>query len=265
MKPMHTSIRTALLAASLTAAAANAAVVTLDATADHAGLIQNVPGNTDHYDRADTLWGKADASATRRNGLIEFAPLDSAIQSGIADGSITVQSVTLELWNTNNSWAENTLLFARLNDADADWASLSGPDDGSEGVNSWDFKDEVNDVAWSGTGAFANRGEDFGSLTSSYTTSGSSATGDTKFTVTLSGTELNDWLSNGSIAPNLVVYLDTAAGTNDSQARFATINTADTGDEFAPNLVVAYIPEPGTLALIGLAGLAGLAGLRRRR
>ncbi|MDQ8189159.1 PEP-CTERM sorting domain-containing protein [Roseibacillus persicicus] len=267
MKLRNYSLLTLLAAAT----SAEAVVVTLDATADHSGLVRNTDNAVGQYGRADTLWGTADGGiGQRRNGLVQFASLDPAIQSGITNGTVIVNSVTLELWNTTNNWNSTTLLFSRLAAGNTDWATLNGPDNGGNGVSSWSDKIESSGTDWaSSTGAGNNNvgtaGQQvFGSLTSSYTVGGGSAIGDTKFTVPLSGSELNDWLSDPSAAPNLLVTWDSSAGdASAAQTRFATINT-QASQEFAPNLVVDYtvIPEPSSMALLALGSMMTL---RRRR
>lgn len=242
-----------LLAGCQTASAQT--MVTLNATADHAGLVRNNGNVVNQYGRDNTLWGTNGGVTQRRNGLIQFESLDAGMQADLASGDLRIASATLELWNTNNAWNETTLLFARVADADADWAALNGPDDGTNnGVSSWNNKNQVADPAvdWASgngegggyTGAQQNTAgqQVFGSLTSSNPSG--TTTGDTKFTVPLFGTELADWLSNPSVAPSLVVYWDDTAGdASPAQTRFATINTADTDDEFAPNLVLEFFDE----------------------
>ncbi|MEM6507400.1 MAG: PEP-CTERM sorting domain-containing protein [Planctomycetota bacterium] len=171
----------------------------------------------------------------------------------------------LQLWNSPNSWGETTLIFGRLEEGDADWAALNGPDDGREGVNSWNFKDESDDTPWfAGTGGSFTGNNDFfrplGSLTSS---NSNSTLGAVMYEVTLDVSGDLDWLTNPTIDPNMLVWWDSEAGDSaPSQTRFATINAADTNDEFAPLLIVEVVPEPSSLALMGLGGL--LIARRRR-
>ena len=259
-----------LLGISIMANSASAVIVTLNATADHSGVIRNQGTNVLQYKRPDSLWGTANGTISqRRNGLIEFESLDPSVQTGISNGTIIVNSVTLELWNTTNGWASTTLDFSRLADANTGWAALNGPDDGRDGVNSWNNINETDGTDWAGsTGAGNNTkgtpGQQiFGSLTSS--NPGGTTLGATKWDVPLSGSEMSDWLSNPSIAPNLLASWQSGAESGAAQTRFATINTVDSNDEFAPNLVVDYtvIPEPGSLALL-LLGCSSIT-LRRRR
>lgn len=266
-----TSLAAAFFAAFFACESSQGALVTLNATADHSALIRDSASSTAQYDRPDTLWGTLGTSVSRRrNGLVEFEGLDTDTQAGLLAGTLQLNSVTLELWNTANSWTETTLLFARLADDDADWASFNGPDDGSEGVSSWSNKDQDTPVDWvSGDGAgYTTGGQIFGSLTSSFTSeSGVTMDGEMKWEVSLSGSELLDWLTNPLIDPNLLVYWDSQAGnTNAVQTRFATINTADVADQFAPNLVldITPVPEPSA-ALIALPVLLGLGVCARRR
>lgn len=241
---------------------AAAVTITLNATADHSGLVENNGNGTAQYDRVDTLWGSS--SGNRRNGLVEFEQLSPVFKAGLIGGAFTLNSATLELWSGGPDWDETTLNFMRLNDADADWTG-GIPDDGSAGQSSWTDKIESSDTEWSGpdpngTPGGGIRGQIFGTLTSSATGLGLGAM---KWEVPLSGSELLDWLTNPTISPNLLVE-ESVPGAG-AQTRFATINSADMNDEFAANLVLDItIPEPSTFALTGLAFAASLVVVRRR-
>lgn len=217
---------------------------TLNATADHSGLVANNGNATGQYNRADTLWGSTNGN--RRNGLVQFELLPIQDRIDLATGVKLLDSVTLQLWSGGPDWTTTTLNFLRLNDADTDWTG-GIPDDGSAGQSSWSDKIESSDTEWSGpqpngTQGGGIRGQIFGELTSS---SSGNALGAMMWTVPFSGSELTPWLSSESIAPNILVEeKDAPTG---QQTRFATINSADTNDEFAPNLVVTLIPNPGPM------------------
>ena len=239
---------TALGAVSLLASCAIAATVTLDATADHSGLVENNANAVSQYDRADTLWGVAGNDGFQRNGLVQFAAVPASVQADLLAAGTVLNSVTLELWSGGPDWAETSLKFMRLNDADADWTG-GVPDDGTEGLASWSDKVESSGTDWSGNVAGGgSRGQIFGTLTSE---SMGIAFGATKWDVPLSGSEIIDWLTNPAVVPNLLVE-EVNPGSG-SQSRFATINSADTDDEFAPNLVIDYsvVPEPAAMGLLG--------------
>ncbi len=199
--------------------------------------------------------------------MIQFAQLDANTRNLLANGAYTLDSATLELWNSAAGWNSTTLNFSRLLDANAGWAALSGPDDGTAGINSWNNINETDGTDWAGSTGAGNNSigsagqEIFGMLTSEH--DGNSALGALKFEVPLAGSELLDWLTSDTIAPNLLASWDSGAGdASAAQTRFATINSADTADEFAPNLVLEItIPEPSSMML----ALVGLFAAGRRR
>lgn len=219
-----------------------AATVSLPATVDNAGIIEDGGGNQDG--RLDTLWGSVGNANRQRNGLVTFTQLSPTIRAGIQNSSITVDSVTLRLTSTTNSWASTGLNFMRLDDANADFVSSQG-----------DWANKATGTAWVGGAGGGTRGQIFGTLTST-----GNGTGGTVFDVTFSGSELNAWLSSDTIAPSILVE-ETTPGAG-AQTRFATLESTGTG-QVEPTLIVNYtVPEPSTGLL---AGLAALGLLRRRR
>ncbi len=278
MKWNHALAAVSILTGILLTDNAAAAIITLNATADNSGLIED--GSASQHSRADTLWGTVGGSGTRqRNGLVQFQFLDAPTQAGLLDGSLVVASATLRLWNSANAWTSTTLNFHRLNDADTGWAAAAGADNGTNtGRQSWANLEAgtagppvISAAAWSGTPSVPGggpRGQIFGTLTSARATAG--VLGDTTFNVPLSGTQLVPWLTSATIAPNLLVEWAFAATpaseTTAGQTRFATINSADgTDDQFAPDLILDIVPAPEpSVSLLGLL-TAVIGSLRRRR
>jgi len=80
---------------------------------------------------------------------------------------------------------------------------------------------------------------------------------------------IGDMADFDPLSNNVLFTFDSIVGASDGQVLSWQINHNDVDSGYfavvSGNDVLVAIPEPGTLALIGIAGIAGLLGLRRRR
>jgi len=229
--------------------AAVADVATLNTVKDHAGIIEDNFSSFAGGTRDNTLWGMNGVDTKERRGLVEFAQLSPAVRAGLGSGAYTLDSVTLRLTSTANTWTSTTLNFGRLLDANTGW---------TETQTTYGRKDTVADLVWvDSLGVNAYGGGDmqqvFGTLTST-----GDGTGGVVYDVSFTGSQLVEWLSSDTIAPNMFVL---GVGATGAQTRFAMRENTTYA---APQLIVSYtIPEPATLGLVAAMG-GTLLFIRRR-
>lgn len=197
--------------------------------------------------------GTTPGSATRR-ALVGF----DLVASGIPAGSI-INSVSLDLVLTKIGPAATGPASFELNRLLGAWGEGSSIGSGTGGVATtgdatWNFR-LFNSSSW------AQPGGDF-ALTPSGTASIGIVTGSTYTFASQSGlvADVQSWLDNPSLNNGWILR-----ASSESSVTAREFGSRESSVPQQPTLTVTYspVPEPGTIALLGVATIIGAA--RRRR
>jgi hypothetical protein len=258
MKKMSILFASAL---ALTALVSQGAPIVLTASQD-TYVRSDTPNNA--YGTDTTLLVGGHNSVGPFNSFYKFSVDLTGLQPGESIDSV---SFTLTSVNSAGSGTVNINLY-QLSPANADWKEgVSGtvPTGTSDTGATYDNKagQGASAVAWAGGNTNANfvAGTDYvNTVLGNYTGAANDGTGGQTFTfgnaalVSLLNSEI------GNVADlNFVLLNQTGANLN-----FLRIASSENGTYAAPTLTVNVIPEPGTLALVGLA-LGALLLFRRRK
>ncbi|WP_435892508.1 DNRLRE domain-containing protein [Oceaniferula spumae] len=247
------TILTTMACATVLASSSQAANIALSATADTT-LIQNF-ANGNYGGRTEVLIGPT-GSSQQRAGLVLF---DTSSLAGATINSMTLRFVLFRTAATG-TWEVNM-----LREGNAGW--VEGTEVGGTveaGTATWNHRANPG-TSWLGGNSGARLGTDiYGSMGSFTLTSGTDLVDDvidTPLTVGGTGftdlTALVDHWNTGSNNAGFQIY---GGGAGNTQWGFDS--KEGTG---AAQLIIDYtpVPEPSSIALLGLGGLALL--LRRRK
>ena len=204
---------------------------------------------TTNFSTDGTVAFGAPGGGQARSALFRF---DASSVASIAQ--VDIISVQLRLTLQSSSGNREGTVRA-LNDANADWTNAGA---------SWDLKDGVN--AWAGAGGARDAGADAFGVLGQIDLLSSNGDGEV-FLIDLDPSgfdaavdtweELFDNWTDGT-SNGLVLYNEGAGNTGEQ----VFYSSEDATASNRPTLIVTIVPEPGSLALLGLGGLAIL---RRRR
>lgn len=242
------------LALACFAASANAAVLTLNPTADTYLRNSGATAENQSYGGASQLLAGQHATL---NGLTALFRFDLSALSA----SDTINSVTLTLTsNASGSGTAVTLTVFDLAAANAGW--VEGNQNGTVGTGEASAKFRVNQTTnWAGSTGARTAGTDYVNTSLASFTGNASTIG----TGTLAFTSTGAFLTTVDAAAGGILNLWIGTPTLTATSDFFRISSKE-ASATATSLVIDYspIPEPSTWALLAF-GLTSAMVLRRRR
>lgn len=246
-------------------ATANAALVTTEATADT--YIRSDLSARSFGSDTSMIFGNVNAT-TFSHGLLRFN-LDLPSLSGL-----TVTSVVLKLTSTDvggstaNPGSDYTLNLFQLSAANSGWVEGITSVTPDAGQSTWQVRNATSTTAavntgtaWAGSQGASTSGTDFSSsLLSSVTANPLSLTGGTVLTFNSSANFISAVQGAIDGTGDLSFWL----GNDVAVRNFFRIASHDNADFAGPTLEITVIPEPSSLALLGLA-LGGILLARHRQ
>lgn len=247
----------------------HAATLTVDTTKD--APILNVSGyTTDNFGgHAELQTGYVTAGGNNgpQHGLLGF---DISSLSSDWDNVESVDSVTLRLHvaATDHLNGDLTLGAYTLIDANTDWVEGTGTSANDTSGVTWNYKDQSTSTAWDSGIGFAASDYNATELASVDFSSTSKPAVDSTIDFNLGNTDLytllDGWLDNSGKGTVMLMGTAGAGSTNRMKWHSLQETTSGTG-AYVPELIINYtIPEPASLALLGL-GVTILLGRCRRR
>lgn len=273
------ALATGLLASVLSSGPAAAATLNIGSVAD----VTIISSGQNYFDASN---GGA-ATVLQSSNYYDHVPVmrfDTSgfgVLAGAAINSVTLNFVVSSTFQSGGSVFE----LAQLTAANGGWVegTGTGPGDYTAGGatlqylnknagSAPDYDNPGTGTVWGGGGNFVNyysAGNQFlGNAAIVYTLNppGANYNPGEVVSFTLSNDLITNWLANGSLALAGLAIARTADDGHGYGGNPLLFYSQNAGAGFGPSITINYtaVPEPGTMALLGLGGLTVL-GLRRRR
>jgi hypothetical protein len=203
-------------------------------------------------------------SAIPSNATVTGVTLDLYIGMVAGSGGQTVTNSgsprTISLYDEPQSWGASTNISGRATFSGTGQGSPANPGDATWNDASFNSSAALA-VPWT-TGMPANI---TGSSAALATTSGIPGTSNAlvQWSSDALTSEIQGWVDNPSSDNGLVLVNANSTGAQSFLGFWGPAGAANSGNGLAPDLIVTYVPEPATFALLGMTGTGLL--LRRRR
>ena len=195
-------------------------------------------------------------------GLLRF---DLSAMAGQYSG---IENLTLNLWQDTPTGGDQTIDIFAISPANAGWVEGTKDSVTEVGSSSWTHQ-QYDAVPWAGSAGLGTEGTDYDPIPLATFNTGT-AQGWVSIPLTgHAGLTLKDlidlWSGDQANNPGLLIRSQHEGAGQDIRSWFASteaVNIWGPAYDYPPQLVIG-IPEPATLALVGLGGLTALG--RRRR